>query len=98
MTTWVVTRHPGTLDWLSRQGVEAQRIVAHLNIEELGCGDNVIGTLPVDKIAAVWRRGARYYHLCVNMPFAARGTELTADDLDRYGAVLGCFYAEQVDA
>ncbi|WP_290652123.1 CRISPR-associated protein Csx16 [Aquisalimonas sp.] len=88
MSTWLVTRHPGALQWLRRHGYRDARHVSHLDIELVAKGDTVIGTLPVWMVAAVTQRGARYFHLTIPLDAACRGAELTADELDRLGARL----------
>jgi|AntDeeMinimDraft_5_1070356.scaffolds.fasta_scaffold23635_2 CRISPR-associated protein Csx16 len=95
MKTLLISRHPGAVDWLRRRfNVTHARVVAHLDVATLEPEDRVIGTLPVQAIAEVWARGAVYYHLSIPMPANRRGQELTADDLDVFGAKLACFYAE----
>jgi len=88
MSTIAVTRHPGARAWLRRQGVAVDRIVEHLDLDQVEAGDTVIGTLPVHLAAEVCRRGARYLHLVLDLPPEARGRELSAEDMERYGARL----------
>lgn len=87
MTTLFVTRHSGAIEWAARRGIVA-RMVAHLDPEDVGQGDIVMGTLPVHLAAQVCARGARYLHLSLDLPANARGVDLTADDMDRFGARL----------
>lgn len=86
--TIVVTRHAGAIDWLRNTGTSADCIVPHLDILTVSTGDVVIGTLPVNLIAEVCTRGARYVHLAVNIPFELRGQELSAGELESAGAQL----------
>lgn len=88
MTTWFVSRHPGAVQWLQRQGIQVDRLTAHLRLEEVRGGDVIIGTLPAQMIFAANLAGARYLHLSVDLPPEDRGRELTADDLDRCHARL----------
>lgn len=88
MTTLLVTRHPGAVEWAARQGVLADRRLDHLDPGIVQPGDTVIGVLPVNLAAEVCARGGRFYNLSLNLPPEARGRELTADELDRYGARL----------
>lgn len=62
------------------------RAIAHLDPADVAPGDVVIGTLPVNLAAEVCARGARYLNLSLDLPPEARGRELTADDLESYGA------------
>ena len=91
MTTWFVTRHPGAVAWAQRRGLAVDRQLAHLAPEQIAPGDTVIGTLPVNLIARVCARGGRYLHLSLDLPAEARGRELTADELERYGARLEAY-------
>lgn len=88
MTVWFVTRHKGALDWARRCGVRDAQPVAHLDIAAVVVGDSVLGTLPVHLAAEVCARGARYLHLSMETPPDARGRELTADDMEAFGARL----------
>ena len=92
MTTYFVTRHPGALEWAQRQGIVVDEHVTHLDTSRLRPGDTVIGTLPVNLAADACARGARYLHLSLDLPAAARGLELSADELDRYGAHLSRYH------
>ena len=96
MTTWFVTRHPGAVEWAARQGQHIDRHVAHLDPADIAPGDTVIGILPVNLAARVCERGARYFNLSLDLPAAARGKELTADELDGYGARLEAFEVRTV--
>lgn len=88
MTTHLVTRHPGAIEWAARQGLAPDRVVVHLDPDDIRPGDVVVGTLPVHLAARVCARGGRYFNLSVDMPAEARGLELGADELERYGARL----------
>jgi CRISPR-associated protein Csx16 len=93
MTTYLVTRHQGTIDWARRRGLVAE-IVADLDPTMVGAGDIVHGTLPVHLVAAINARGARFFHLEVDG--GERGQEWSADDLERLGARLVEYRAERV--
>lgn len=88
MTTYFVTRHPGARDWAQRQGLPVDRVVAHLDPEDIQPGDHVLGSLPVHLAAEVCARGGHYHHLVLDLPPALRGKELSADDMDAVGARL----------
>ncbi len=91
MTIYFVSRHPGAVDWIARQGVHIDGVVDHLDPAQLTAGDTVIGTLPVHLAAQVCARNVRYLHLALDLPPALRGAELSADDLQRHGARLTAF-------
>jgi CRISPR-associated protein Csx16 len=86
MTTWFITRHPGAVYWAARQGLKVDKRVAHLDPADIQPGDTVIGTLPVNLAAEVCARGGRFFNLSLDLPEGARGRELSADDLERFGA------------
>jgi CRISPR-associated protein Csx16 len=88
MTTTLITRHPGAIEWVARQGLTVDEQLAHLDPTDIQPGDVVIGTLPVNLAAEVCARGGRFFNLSLNVPPEARGKELSADDLERYGARL----------
>lgn len=97
MTTFFVSRHAGAIEWAMRQGLIVERLITHLDIAEVEQGDTVIGTLPVNLAAAVCARGARYLNLSVHLPRVARGQELSADELEHYGARLEAYSVQAVD-
>lgn len=84
--TCFVTRHPGALEWAARRGLRVDQQIAHLDPEQIHAGDVVIGILPVNLAARVCERGARYFNLSLDLPQDARGRELSADELEAYGA------------
>ena len=91
MTTWFVSRHPGALQWMQQRGPAFDQHVPHLNPAQVQPGDTVIGTLPVNLAAQVCARGAAYLHLVLRLPEAARGQELSAQELQNMGATLQRF-------
>ena len=97
MTTYFVSRHAGATEWARRQGLVDCRFVDHLAPAEVRRGDVVIGTLPVSVAAEVCSRGARYLHLTLDVPSAARGRELTPELMEAYGATLREFVVTAVE-
>ena len=95
---WLVTRHKGAVDWVRRNGVCVDRLVDHLDVEEIARGDMVIGVLPFHLAARVCARGARFFSLSLEVPPDYRGQELDADDLERFGARLEEYRVERVAA
>ncbi|WJW76826.1 CRISPR-associated protein Csx16 [Thiohalobacter sp. IOR34] len=79
------------MEWAQRQGIAVDNMVDHLDPEQVEAGDTVIGTLPVHLAARICERGARYWHLTLNLTADMRGRELSADDLDAAGARLEAF-------
>jgi|SRR5690554_3933197 len=95
MSNWLVSRHPGAVEWILQQGIAVDRQVAHLDTSLVQAGDCVIGTLPIQLAAAVCARGARYFHLSVELPFELRGQELDSATLTRLGATLEEFVVQR---
>jgi CRISPR-associated protein Csx16 len=86
MTTYLVSRHEGAVQWVRAQGWAVDEVVPHLDPATLQAGDNVIGTLPVHLAAAVCEGGGRYFHLEMDLPPSKRGAELTPAEMDACGA------------
>ena len=97
MTVWFVSRHAGAVDWARARGIHVDWMVDHLQVEEVLGGDVVLGTLPLDLVAEICRRGARYFHLTMQIPRHLRGHELSAAQMAELGASLRQFVVEAVD-
>ena len=94
--TWFVGRHAAAAAWARARGLGGTRFVEHLDVDAVAEGDVVIGTLPVHLAAAVCGKGARFVFLAMEIPPDARGKELSADDMDRFGARLIEYRIEEV--
>ena len=95
--TIFVTRHAGAREWAKRQGIIVDDVAEHLDPECINPGDLVIGSLPVHLAAEICRRGGRYKHLSLEIPRDMRGQELSADDMEKYGARLEEFFITSRD-
>lgn len=96
MTTWFITRHPGARHWAKQQQLAIDRYCTHLDPAEVDAGDTVIGSLPINLAAAICTAGARYFNLSIDLPAAARGKELSAEELARFNARLEEFHAQRI--
>ncbi len=96
MTIYFVTRHPGALDWAARRGIVVDRQISHLEPASIRPGDMVLGTLPVNLAAEVCARGGRFFNLSLDVPPEVRGRELSADELDCFGARLEEYRVEKL--
>lgn len=96
MSVYFVTRHPGARDWAATEALAVDEFIAHLDIARVCAGDVVIGSLPVNLAAEVCARGARYLHLSLDLPPDARGIELTAEAMRRYGARVEEYRTEKI--
>lgn len=92
----LVSRHSGAIEWLTRQGIQADEQHQHLDINDIRQGDTVIGTLPIHLAAQVCAKGASFQYLQIDIPEPLRGQELSADQLDDLGARLQCFSVRAV--
>jgi len=95
MITYFISRHPGAIEWAQQQGLPFDQQLRHLDINIIQAGDRVIGSLPVNHAASVCAKGARYFHLSLDLPADKRGQELSVDDMHNYGAEIEEFWIEQ---
>lgn len=97
MTTLLITRHPGAIEWAARRGFPIDRQLDHLDPADIRAGDTVIGTLPVHLAAEVCARGGRFFNLSLDLPPETRGRELSVDELEQYGARLEEYTVQSID-
>jgi CRISPR-associated protein Csx16 len=95
MTTYLVTRHGGAVDWLRNRGIKFEHL-SHLDIAAIKAGDRVIGPLPVSKIVELVERGAHYIAIDMTLPEHARGPDLSAQEMEHYGARLVEYQAKLI--
>lgn len=96
MTTWLVTRHQGAIDWVKAQNISFDELVPHLDTEKVQQGDTVIGVLPLKDIATLNAKGARFFALDIEVRFSQRGKELTATDLENSGCHLQEYQVKKI--
>lgn len=95
-TTYFISRHTGAIEWAKQQGIQIDEQQSHFNIEDTQPDDTIIGTLPISLIAEVCQRGGTYLHLSLDLPADMRGKELSAEDMQRYGARLEAYSAQKI--
>lgn len=88
MTTYLISRHPGAHEWLTRQGHGDAVKLSHLDSQIVKSGDTVIGTLPAHLAAELGAKGAQYIHIAIDLPATLRGKELSADEMEEHGSRL----------
>lgn len=88
MTTWFVTRHAGAKEWVKGHGINVDRLVDHLVLGEVQAGDMILGSLPVNLVAELNSKGARYFHLTLVLSEELRGKEISAELMQQLGAKL----------
>jgi len=87
MRAYFISRHQGAKIWARRQGLDVI-MVEHLDPADVMVGDLIYGSLPVSLVADVCEKGARYFHLNIELSKEDRSKELSADDMDLRGAKL----------
>lgn len=93
MKKYFVTRHQGAIEWAERHGISGCEMVSHFDASSVNEEDIVIGTLPINIVADICKRGGEYYHLSLDLPAEARGKELSANDMDNFGARIEKLFA-----
>lgn len=79
----IVTRHPGAVEWIRRQGLEGE-VIPHATSEQIR-GRVVIGNLPLYLAAEADVVGSIDLP---NLPPELRGQDLTPEQMDEAGACL----------
>lgn len=89
MTTYVVSRHPGAVDWVRHSLNDADvRVLSHLDEMNFRPGDKVCGVLPISWAARICAAGAEAHVLTFDVPAHLRGAELDANMLTQLGTRL----------
>ena len=91
MRTLLVTRHPGAIQWIHDKGINISHHLDHLDTGDIRKGDVVIGVLPIHLAAEVCNRGGEYLHICMEVPPAERGKELSSQKMAQLHASLKRF-------
>ena len=97
MTVLFISRHPAALEWAEQEGIHFDRLLPHLELQEIAKGDVVIGSLPVNLAYEVCRRGARYRHLALDLTPGLRGIELSAEQMRQCQARLEEFMVTKTE-
>jgi len=95
--TYFVSRHAGAQEWAKRHGYADVEVVEHFDTSTVKDGDTVIGVLPVMLAAEVCQNGGAFIALNIRIPAEMRGKEISADDMDRFGASLQQYQVTAVD-
>jgi CRISPR-associated protein Csx16 len=97
MAVYFITRHAGAREWAARHRPDAV-LKSHVDVREVAAGDVVLGTLPVHLAADTGARGARYFHLVLDLSETDRQEELTGDEMEARGAKLVEYRVERVSS
>jgi len=86
MTTYIVSRHKGAIEWLKNKGFSGV-VVDHISADMVKAGDMVIGVLPLLLVHELVNMGVNVIILQLpEVPREQRGKELTVEDMNRYNA------------
>lgn len=89
MTDYIVTRHPGAIEWMRRHArLSSAVVLRHVDGHTFEPGDRVCGVLPLALAARICASGSEAHVLTYDAPESARGQELTAEDLEALGTKL----------
>jgi len=84
MKVYIVSRHPGTIEYLKRFYPDAE-VINHLKSpDDIPSGSLVIGNLPLTVVARLKERGVRYVQVNLEVPPELRGKELDVNELEKY--------------
>lgn len=98
MTTYLVTRHPGAVEWMQYAGHTYDQHLTHLeSLVILQAGDTVIGSLPINIVYDINSLGVNYVHLSLYIPETLRGKELSAEQLSQLDAKLQRYEVKRLD-
>lgn len=82
MSIICVSRHNGSVEWLTQdQNLKPDRVVVHLDLNEIAPGDTVIGNLPLRFIAEICARGARFLNMSIDQRVEDRSRDLTLEEV-----------------
>jgi len=90
-STLIVTRHHGLVDWLNRNGI-CGTVIEQATADDVQ-GKDVIGVLPLHLAALCKTVTAVDY----NCPRELRGVDLTAEQLDQFGAKVSVYKVEKLN-
>ena len=82
MTTIIITRHRGLVEYLAQQGIEGT-VVSHASEKDV-TGRDVIGVLPL-RLACLTQR---FVEVSLTIPLELRGVEMTLEQIKSCKPVL----------
>jgi len=88
----IVSRHAGAVEWLRRKGIEGE-VITHITDPSAVAGKIVVGNLPMHLAAAADRVGVIEMP---DLPAEKRGVDLTADEMEEFGARLSWYRVESL--
>lgn len=93
MTTFIITKHSGAVQWVQNKGIEHDCYLEDANrIQELKAGDVVVGTLPIHVVYELNQRDINYLHIALDIPPELDGQILDAAQLEACNPRLESYY------
>ena len=97
MATYFISRHPAALAWVNTQNINIDHWLEHLlDLSVFVSGDVVLGTLPIQLVAALNQKGVKYGHFSLTVPPQWRGAELDLEQVLDCNPEITYFHVEQV--
>lgn len=97
MTVYIISRHPGAIEWMQRAlEPPSATVLEHVDGQDFAPGDVVAGVLPLWLASKACAAGARVLSLDFSLPRSQRGRELDADELRAAGARLVPYQVEDL--
>lgn len=83
MTTVIVTRHRGAIEWLKHHGIRGE-VRDHISADEIAALPPcfIVGVLPLPLAVAAVQAGHRYISLQLDLSRAQRGQELSVAEME----------------
>lgn len=98
MATYFISRHPAALAWVNKQNIKIDHWLEHLlDLSLFVSGDVVLGTLPIQLVAALNQKGVQYGHFSLTVPPQWRGAELNLKQVLDCNPEITYFHVEQVE-
>ncbi|HIF9493542.1 TPA: CRISPR-associated protein Csx16 [Photobacterium damselae] len=97
MAMYFISRHPAALEWVNTQNIKIDHWLEHLlDLSLFVSGDIVLGTLPIQLVAALNQKGVQYGHFSLTVPPQWRGSELNLEQVLQCQPEITYFHVEQV--
>ena len=88
MKTYFISRHSGAIQWAKNKNLRVDEFMEHIDTESFVNGDTVIGTLPINIIYELQKKGVTVLSLILDLPRELRGKELSLEQLTDCNARL----------
>ncbi|MCD9527529.1 CRISPR-associated protein Csx16 [Photobacterium carnosum] len=98
MATYFISRHPAALEWVKQQNVIIDHCLRHLlDMSLFTLGDVVLGTFPIQLVAALNKKGIKYGHFSLTVPPQWRGMELDLAQILQCQPEISYFHVEKIE-